>query len=239
MKILIIIYLMVCNILNVSTSCVYSSTRYARIENASNIYSSNEENKILCMAEKTYFVQIINEIDNMYKVNYNGISGYINKNDVKEITSTPFTPYPSNIKLIIGSDCNFRSSPTTKSQTNNILATLKSGEENIEFIGRIYSDEAIDFGGTTWYFVKYLGEYGYIYNKYVKSITPIYENTEKVTYLQNSSPDIPNPITHTPSILIMIIMAIPLLLILLILYLPRKFKSKNKKVKQPKIIDKY
>lgn len=239
MKIFIVILLFFCSI-NFNKLDVYATTRYARIEVPSNLYSdSNEKSNIICIAEKTYFVQILHETENMYKVQYNGISGYIKKNDVKEITSAPSTPYPNNIKIKVGSTCNFRSTPTSKSQINNIISTISAGETNIEFIGRIFSDEAIDFGGNTWYFVQYMGEYGYIYNQYVSSITPIFENTESVTYLEETNNVLQNPITHTPSLLIIIVMSIPLLFILLILYLPRKSKKKPKKQKQIKIIDKY
>lgn len=239
MKIFIIIAMFICS-LNFNNYQAFASTRYARVENVCNIYSgSSETSSVLCIAEKTYFVSITGEINNMYKVNYNGISGYVTKNDVKEITSTPSTPYPQNIKLKIGSNCNFRSSPTTKTPENNIISTISAGETNIEFIGRIFADEAIDFGGNTWYYVKYLGEYGYVYNQYVQSITPIYENTESFTYLKDSKANIQNPVTHTPSLMLIVIMSVPLLFILLILYLPRKFGKKAKKPKSKKIIDKY
>ena len=240
MKILILIIMFLISIFSSSSISTFADTRYARIQTSSNLYSDASENSsTVCIAEKTYFVQILNETSQMYKVNYNGISGYIKKNDVKEITSTPNTPYPKNIKLKIGNDCNLRSSPTTKTQISNVLNTIKAGETNIEFIGRIFADEAIDFGGTTWYLVKYLGEYGYIYNKYVQTITPIYENNESVNYVENTNNSIQNPITHTPSILLIIIMSIPLLIILIILYAPKKFKTRTKKQKPIKVIDKY
>ena len=107
------------------------------------------------------------------------------------------------------------------------------------FIGRIFGDESIDFGGTTWYYVNYQGNYGYIYNKYIKSITPIYENTETSNYTSTVNEKIINPITHTPSLLIIVILFIPCLIILLILYLPRKRNLKIKHKKATKIIDKY
>ncbi len=238
MKIIVLILIIVSSIFGNSYQ-VYASERYARIENSSIIYSQADENTPICIAEKSYFVQILNDMDDKLKVYYNGISGYIKKNDVKEITSIPNTPYPSNIKLIVGSPCNLRNSPTTKDDSNNIIASLKSGENDIEFVGRIFSDEAIDFGGTTWFLVKYQGKYGYVYNKYLKSTPLIIENTEKISYLSSEPVDIQNPITHTPSLILIIIMAIPLLFILIILYLPSKQIKKTKKQKPIKIIHKY
>lgn len=238
MKIIVLILIIVSSLFS-NKYHVYASERYARIENSSIIYSQADESTPICIAEKSYFVQILSDFDDKLKVYYNGISGYIKKNDVKEITSIPNTPYPNNIKLIVGSQCNLRNSPTTKDDSNNIITTLKSGENNIEFVGRIFSDEAIDFGGTTWYLVKYQDNYGYIYNKYLKSTPLIIENTEKISYLTTEPVTIQNPITHTPSLLLIIIMAIPLLFILIILYLPNKHYKKAKKQKPIKIIHKY
>lgn len=232
----------ICSLLHMPQTQVFAESKYARAINSTNLYkltSNNELGNIICIVEKTYFVQIISETEDLFKVNYNGVFGYVKKNDVKEITNTPNTPYPTNIKLIIGSDCNLRSSPSIKTSTSNIICSLKSEESKIDFIGRIFSEEAIDFGGTTWYYVKYNGEYGYIYNKYIKFITPIYENTEQVNFLKNTDNFNINPLTHTPSLILIIILSIPCLAILLILYLPRKSKIKPKKPKKTKVIDRY
>lgn len=218
------------------TEISFAESKFAKVLESTNLYkyssTSDEINNIICIVEKTYFVEIISEMNDLYHVNYNGIKGYVKKNDVKEITNTPSTPYPYNIKITIGTDCNFRSSPTIKSNYNNIITTLNAGENNLIFIGRIFSDEAIDFGGRTWYFVKYNGEYGYIYNKYIKSITPIYENTEKVSYKTENTVTLTNPITHTPTLIIIILLFIPCIIILFILYLPRKYKIKNHNIKE-------
>lgn len=225
-----------------NTINVYASTSFARIENSTLVYKSMSDNdnfsNTICIAEESYFVEIIGNYDQYFRVNYNGINGYVKKNDVKEISNTPSTPYPYNIKLTIGSNCNLRSTPTTKSDTNNILTTLYANEQDFTFIGRIYGDEAIDFGGSTWYYVNYKGTYGYVYNKYVKSITPIYQNNEEVIYLSSNVERINNPITHTPSLIIILILLIPCILILFILYLPKK-PIKRKPKKSPRIFDRY
>ena len=242
MKYLIIFIILILSFPPHKTTTCLSATTYARVLTPTNIYrlSSNDETKdIICIAEKTYFVEILSQMNDYYKVNYNGISGYIKKNDVKEILQIPKTPYPTQINIVIGSDCNLRSTPTTKSSVSNIINVVNSGETNIEFIGRVFSEETIDFGGTTWYYVKFNGEYGYIYNKYVKSITPIYENTEITTFKSESSQIPQNPISHIPSLLLIIIMAVPIIVILLILYLPNKTHKKIKTPKPPKIVDRY
>lgn len=225
------------------SSQILASVRYARILTTTEIYRSTsgsmDISNIHCLSEETYFVEIIGEYDEYYRVIYNGINGYVKRNDVKEISNTPSTLSPSNIKIVIGSNCNLRSTPTTNSPSNNILTTIYSGENEITFVGRIYSEEAIDFGGTTWYYVNYNGTYGYIYNKYCKSVTPIYQNTEEVTYISTQEVRITNPITHTPSLIIVIILLLPCMGLLLILYLPKKTRKRVKAKKSPKIFDRY
>ncbi len=222
---------------------VRANTRYARIENTTEIFKNNSEDitidNIICLAEKTYFVEIISDYENFYKVGYNGITGYIKKIDVREVSSTPITPYPYNIQLTINSNCNLRSTPTTKSTTSNVISTLYAGTNNITFIGRVSGEEAIDFGGNTWYYILYQGQYGYVYNNYIKSITPIYPNNETFTYAEPVSNKITNPITNTPTLIIVIILAIPLLVVLFILYLPYKPRTKSKRPKIIKEIERY
>lgn len=222
---------------------VSANTRYARVVQSTNLFRTPDDNNnisnIYCLAEETYFVEIISEHNEFFRVLYNNVTGYVKRNDVKEISNTPSTPYPYNIKMVIANNCNLRSTPTTNSSTNNILSTIYSGEENLTFIGRIYSEEAIDFGGTTWYYVNYNGTYGYIYSRYLKSITPIYKNVEDVTFLSDSQEHISNPITHTPSLILIIVLLVPCIGLLLILYLPKRTKKRRRPPKSPKIFDKY
>lgn len=219
-----------------------NDSKFARIERTTEIFKSNSTNQnldnILCLAEATYYVEIISDYNELYKVNYNGITGFIKKTDVKEITNTPITPYPYNIKLLINSNCNLRSSPTTKSNTNNVISTIYTTSKDITFIGRVIGEEAIDFGGNTWYYIYFNGNYGYIYNNYVKSITPIYQNTENFTYASNISSQTINPIHDPPSLMIMFVLSTPLFLVLWILYLPKK-KAKTYKNKTIKEIERY
>jgi len=245
MKKLLIIYMLITINFLISTPHKYAiaSNKYARIESTTQIYKTTSGNdtidNIYCLAEESYFVEIIGDYEEYYRVYYNGINGYIKKYDVKEITNTPSTPYPYNIKIVIGTNCNLRSSPTTKSSTNNVITTLYSKEKEITFIGRTFGEEAIDFGGSTWYYVCYNGNYGYIYNNYVQSITPIYANNEGYTYTTIDQTKIENPITNTPSLIIIIVLALPLFGILFLLYLPKKSQNKTKRPKTPKVIEKY
>ena len=236
MKKLIILICLTLSIFYHAKQIVIANSNFARSEKTINLYKSpncsDNFNDIFCLVEKSYFVEIINEEVETYYVAYNGLYGYVKKNDVKKVVNTPETPYPNNIKIVIGSDCNLRSTPTNIPEKNNIITTVKSGENNILFLGRIYTKEAIDFGGTLWYYVKYNNQYGYIYNKYIKSISPIYENTEPSIFESSLNLNKENPLTNTSSLIIVILLFIPFFIILLILYLPRI--SKNTKIKSNK-----
>ena len=65
---------------------VLSETNFARIEKTSEIFRTNSTStsidNIICLAEETYFVEIISDYDTLYKVEYNGIIGFIKKTDV-------------------------------------------------------------------------------------------------------------------------------------------------------------
>ncbi|MBE5735901.1 MAG: hypothetical protein E7356_00885 [Clostridiales bacterium] len=221
---------------------VRAKTSFARIEQSTNIYKSpninNKIDNIYCIAEESYFVEILDTLENLYRVNYNGVTGYINKSDVRLITNTPTTPYPCNIDIILGSNCNLRRTPTTQG-ANNIISTIYANTSDITFVGRSFGEEAIDFGGTTWYYVCYQGNYGYIYNNYVKSITPIYTSVEEFEYQTEQLSTTRNPITHTPSLIIIILLTIPLFITILLLYLPKKIKLHHKSKPKQKIKDNF
>lgn len=243
-NIIIILLLLITSSTRFNNISVYAETDFARIEKTTELYKTNIINSnldnILCLAEESYFVEIIADYDNLYKVTYNSVTGYIKKTDVKRIVDSPITPYPYNIKIVMNTNCNLRSSPTTKTNANNVISTIYSNTTDITFIGRTVGEEAIDFGGNTWYYICYDGQYGYIYNNYIKTISPIYKNNEKFTYKEDFVLTTINPITHTPSLIIMIVLAIPLILVLLILYLPNKHKHiKHKKQKIIHEIDRY
>lgn len=240
-KILYTLIIILIIITNQNSTFVLAETKYARIEKTTEIYklcssNTNLEN-IICLAEATYYVEIIGDFNEFLKVNYNGITGYVKKNDVKEISNIPSTPYPYNIKITMGTNCNLRETPTTRNSTSNVISTIYANNNEIKFIGRVIGEEAIDFGGNTWYYVYYNGNYGYIYNNYIKSITPIYANNESYTYAEELNNNITNPITHTPSLIIIVILSIPIVAILIILYLPIKNKRKKSKIKKTKEIE--
>lgn len=221
---------------------------YARIETSgSYLYktatSNPKTNNIWCELEKTYFVQILNDYnDNFYKVSYNSIIGFAKKSDLNVVLSTPLMPYPSGININIKntSGCYLRSSPISKTSTNNIISTLNKGTKNILFIGYIHGDENVDLKGNVWYLVKFENEIGYIFSDFVENKVTIYPNLEEINLLNNNlSATLLNPISNSTTLLLIVIILLPCLVILLVMFLPKKatanIRKKNKQVKEIKI----
>ena len=92
---------------------VLADSNYARIEKTTELFKNNSTDtsliNIICLIEETYFVEIIADYDNLYKVSYNGVTGFVKKSAVKKISDTPTTAYPYNIQIVMNSNCNLRS----------------------------------------------------------------------------------------------------------------------------------
>ena len=156
-RIAILLFCIALNFCCINSSIYASNSSYGKIiMSGAYLYRSNTITSNYSSAyfelENTYFVQILFEDDETYKVSYNGIVGYVSKNVIKRILGTPQKPYPKNIKLVASKNCYLRSSPTQSDYDNDIM--LISSNTSIDFIGRIKATSIEDFGDNTWYYVK-------------------------------------------------------------------------------------
>ena len=213
-------------------NCVQVSAKtpeYAQIKNSSTyIYRSAELDESIsnkyCLIEETYFVKIVRNFNDLfYKVEYNGITGFVKKDEVMLINETPLFPYPSNVYFNINntSSCYFRSAPKIRDTFNNTICTIAAGTKNIKYIGKIIGDEAIDFGGTIWYYAEYNGINGYVYASYTNSITTISHSSEQVTQFNGYDFSRINPLTNPMCVFIIVVTLIPFIFVLFLLYLPK------------------
>ena len=224
------------------------SPDYAQIKNSSTyIYKSAELNESisnkLCLVENSYFVKILNNFNDVfYKVEYNGITGYVKKENINLINETPINPYTNNIYFNINNtSCYFRSSPKIKDTINNTICTINAGTKGLRYIGKIIGEEAIDFNGTIWYLTEFNGVLGYVYSAYTNSLNTIFENTEQISLFTGFNYSKVNPLTNTTCIFVILITLIPFLFILFLIYLPRKKLSKAniKHNTKPESVDYY
>ena len=225
------------------TSHVIAKTpQYAQIKNSNTyLYKSAEltstKNK-WCLIENSYFVKIINNYNSeFYKVEYNGISGFVKKSEINLVNEIPKTPYPNLTTFNTNqTNCYLRSSPQITEITNNVLLTIPKNTQNLKYIGKIIGEEAIDYKGSIWYLTEYNGTYGYIYSAYTNSISPINLNVENVTNYTGEDFSKINPLTNLTCLIIIILTLIPSLFIVIMLYIPKKsYKINNVKPIKNKI----
>ena len=214
--------------------CIYAKNpTWAQIKNSSTyLYKSAELNSSInnkwCLIENTYFVKILNNYNSeYYKVEYNGINGFVKKSEICLINETPLMPYPNNTTFSVGkTNCYMRSKPQIKDNTDNTICVVPANTTGLKYIGKTIGEEAIDFKGSVWYLAEYNGYVGYIYSAYTTSITPIKENVETVSLFIGNDFSKINPLTNTTCVILIIVTLIPCLIILFMLYKPN-----NKKVK--------
>lgn len=238
-KILILSFVIVLSQCNTSNyvALLATTTQYAQIKNSNTyLYKSAELNTYQnkwCLIENSYFVKILNNYNSdFYKVEYNGLTGYVLKNEITLINEIPQTPYPNNISFKIGQNgCYMRTSPQIKEVINNTICTVPSNTK-LKYLGKIIGEEAVDLKGSIWYLTEYNGNIGYIYSGYTHSINAINTNMEAVTTYTNETISTINPLTNMECIIIIIITLIPCLIILYLLYKPKKLKKINIKPKK-------
>lgn len=216
-----------------------SETNYARIiDNHTYLFKTPSDEKdiknIICILENTYYVQILLTYDeDYYKVNYNGVNGFVLRNQVKKVEGIPNTPYPQNIQILTtNNNIYLRSTPE---KNNNNTSIIPSNCTSLKYIGKAYGEQVDDFRENLWYYVEYQGLYGYVYSEYIVSISKIYPNIEELSFLNdNDFDEILNPLSDETSALIIALMLFPVLIIMYLLY--KKPKSKREKFKEKLVV---
>lgn len=214
-------------------SAYCETTQYAQILNSGDflyrydVYDQSYSN-ILCLLEKTYYVEVVSQSTDKVRVNYNGVSGYVKPSSIRLVKGTPTTPYPTDIKIMTyDKNCYLRSTPE---RSENTISILPANCTNLTFIGRTVGENVEDFGQNTWYYVDYLNVKGYIYSSYVQSVSSIFPNGESLAYVADASGLI-NPLTNLECIIIVIVLTIPTLLILYIIFHKPNASRPKRKVK--------
>ncbi len=217
-----------------SISTHASSMQYARITSSNaRLYKTATENNnisnVICYLEETYFVEVLLNFNiDFYKVSYNGEIGYALKSNLELVEGTPKTPFPISTITTTNSRCYLRSSPEVQPSNLNTLCVIPSNCNKIKYIGKAFGTEAVDYKGTTWYYVEYLETKGYIYNNYIANISSIYQNLENLQPLSTVK-EIINPLSTPKCAIIIAIISAPCLFILILLY-------KKPAIKTPKLI---
>lgn len=175
--------------------CVYATnteTYYARIL-FEQVYlyktptDNNNSSNIYFELPKTYFVELLGKNGNFYEARYMDFIGYVKKDSVQSVASTPKNPFLNNVSFRVYAELsqNVWSSPTTQSSTITQIPLLT---KNIQYISKIDGECLIEGRTSVWYFCKYTNTseyYGYVYSDFCDEMTTINNNTEELTYISN------------------------------------------------------
>lgn len=146
---------------------------------------------------KSYFVRLIDKAENdYYLVEYNGIKGYVKKDSVRATSTTPSNPYLTNVSFRVYADPSrdMRSYPAIDNSLSERVTYIPLYSKNIEYIAKTKGQELIPNRTNIWYYCKYTTDreyYGYVYSDFCDEMSPIYENTEQVEYIENPTFETP------------------------------------------------
>ena len=168
--------------------------------------NSNSEN-VYFQLPKTYFVELIeNTNEFFYKARYLHFYGYVKKDSVQAVSTTPSCPFLENVSFRVYADMSrsLMSNPNTSSTTSNLVATIPLYTKNLTYYGSIVGETLIEGRTNIWYYCKYSADkdyYGYVYSDFCDNLSPIKENTEEVTFINNPTfkPEEKQPTTIPPN----------------------------------------
>lgn len=195
---------------------------------------------------KTYFVQLSGVQGDFYKVNYLNFQGYVKKDSVQAVDSTPINPFLDNITFRVYAELsqNLRSEPLANN--SNLIVQIPPLTKNIQYIGRINGECLIEGRTNIWYYCKYINNnsiyYGYIYSDFCDEMAPIICNNEELNYINNPTfEENIKPINSIPensSIVGVVIgiLSIPALIFLFLIMKSGKILN-QKKIKRHEVVD--
>ena len=120
------------------------------------LFSSQDKKNAIFILPNSYFVELLSQENDCYYVKYNGIFGYVLKDQVKAIIGQPSVPYLTNIsfRIFVPSGASLRLSPQNNGAVN-LICTIPFLDSNISYIGSAIGEEAISKKGNIWYYCTY------------------------------------------------------------------------------------
>ena len=176
------------------TCAVAETTEWVRVvDEGVFLYANNYSSKVVCILEKSYYLQVISEADTMLFVTIMGtnsafpaISGYVWTSQVKKCKTAPQTPYyPTETVTVDTDSAAVKLSPVPSAET----LVVATNTQRLSYYGQIISY------GETWYYVYYGGKFGYVRAQSVTSpnVSPHPTPMETTTPVVNPTPTEPEP----------------------------------------------
>ena len=182
------------------TCAVAETTEWVRVvDEGVFLYANNYSSKVVCILEKSYYLQVISEADTMLFVTIMGansafpaISGYVWTSQVKQCKNAPQTPYYPTETVTVNTDsAAVKLSPVPSADT----LVVATNTQRLSYYGQIISY------GETWYYVYYGGKFGYVRAQSVTSpnVSPHPTPIETTTPVVNPTPTEPEPQPEEPT----------------------------------------
>ncbi len=192
------IILIILMLFNTYTPTVFANNEqlYARVMQENTYlyrspYNDDSIDNVYFELPKTYFVELISSPNkDFFEARYMDIIGYVKKDCVQAVSSTPKTPYLSGYTFRVFADMSeeLRSTPTNNN--NNHITSIPHLANNIIYIGSISGESLIEGRTNIWYYCRYIGDKvydGYVYSDFCDGLANISPNIEELKYIPNPS----------------------------------------------------
>ena len=136
-------------------------TKWARVvRDDTFLYATEDCSKQMFELEKSYYVEILEELTKTYFVKVDGqnrqfpaLCGYVLKNEVRTCSEVPQTPlYPTEKVVVSGNSAVLRLSPTPSAEA----IVVATNTQSVCYYGQVLAY------GKNWYYVYFAGEFGYV-----------------------------------------------------------------------------
>lgn len=235
MKLIVVIlsvaFLLLPNLERVALAEETETRYYAKVmeENIylySNPFDSSEN--LLFELPKSYFVILTGKAENdFYIAQYNGVIGYVKRDQVSPMNGTPQTPFAQSTFRVYDMDgLEMFSIPSYSDE--NFVTTVPYLSENLTYYGSITGQVAVPEKSGEWYYCAYSdGERsfrGYLYSVFCDKLTEIVENTESFPLITDEL--FPEPsssigsLSPTAQVFIILAISLPCAFILYLLIRP-------------------
>lgn len=157
----IAIVVMLIFLLTLPTFAQAEGTRWARIVRTDTyLYATEDCSKQLFALEKSYYAEILQELDKTYFVkvvtqdkSFPNLCGYVLKNEVRVQENAPDEPlYPTEKLVVKSNSAMLKLSPTPSAE----IVVVASNTQKVCYYGK-----AVGYG-QNWYYVYFAGEFGYV-----------------------------------------------------------------------------
>lgn len=246
---IILILILILNSTSFTVEASENKTYYARILfEQVYLYKSpidnNNYDNVYFELPKTYFVELLSRHEDFYEARYLNFTGYVKKDSVQAVSSTPQKPFLTNITFRVYAEMSeqLKSSPTEQS---SIIVSIPHLTKNITYLGKINGESLIEGRTNLWYYCKYSLDkdyYGYVYSDFCDKMPVIEPNTEEVVFTTNPTFEKPKqttntiPVTNNTVGIVIAILSIPALIFVFLLMKGTRILNKEH-IKSKEVVD--